>query len=175
MRFRILTCLSLSLLPLLAGHITTVQATSITHTYSPSSYSTHASPLKTSSKHTAEEVIRQAYDMIGIPYVWGGATPRGFDCSGLVNYVFRHAGNVKLPRTANDIYRTSKQRVSRNQLQPGDLVFFKIKSRSRVDHIGIYVGQNRFVHAPRTGKNVRVSSLNSQYWKSHYLSASRVI
>ena len=94
----------------------------------------------------------------------------GFDCSGLVNYVFQDVDDVDLPRTARAIYNMDNNKVSRGKLQPGDLVFFRIRSRS-VDHVGIYVGNDRFVHAPR----VRVSDLNSSYWKRHCLAGKRIL
>ncbi|MCY1259990.1 Murein DD-endopeptidase MepH [compost metagenome] len=124
----------------------------------------------------AHHVTKLAYRMIGIPYRWGGMSPkRGFDCSGLVNYVFKDVDEVDLPRTARAIFnQKGNPRVDRDKLQPGDLVFFRIRSRS-VDHIGIYVGNDQFIHAPRRGKNVRVSDLNGKYWKRHYLAAKRVL
>ena len=87
--------------------------------------------------------------------------------------MFQDVDDVDLPRTARAIYNMDNNKVSRGKLQPGDLVFFRIRSRS-VDHVGIYVGNDRFAHAPRRGKKVRVSDLNSSYWKRHYLAGKRI-
>ncbi len=115
--------------------------------------------------------------MIGTPYRWGGTSPkRGFDCSGLVNYVFQNVDEVDLPRTAQQMYSMrGNSKVARGDLQPGDLVFFRIHNRRNVDHVGIYVGDNQFVHAPRRGQKVRVSDLSGDYWKKHYTAARRIL
>ena len=122
----------------------------------------------------AHQVTQRAFSMIGTPYRWGGTSPKGFDCSGLVKYVFRDVDDVELPRTARAIYQSSNPKVARRDLQPGDLVFFRIRSRN-VDHVGIYVGNDRFVHAPRRGQKVKVANLNDKYWQRHYLAAKRVL
>ena len=104
---------------------------------------THASPQ-------AQEVIFYALAQIGVPYRYGGASPAaGFDCSGLVQYVFGRATGVSLPRNTLDISRAGS-RIARNELQPGDLVFFNTLRRP-YSHVGIYVGEQRFIHAPSTG------------------------
>lgn len=107
---------------------------------------------------------------VGAPYRYGGASPRGFDCSGLVYYSFRKAG-IHVPRTTRAQYRNAF-RVSHSQLQPGDLVFFKASWRN-VSHVGIYAGNNYFIHAPSRGKKVSFTSMNDPYWSSRYIGAGR--
>jgi cell wall-associated NlpC family hydrolase len=120
------------------------------------------------------DILFRAIGLVGTPYHWGGNTPEsGFDCSGLIVYVFREIAGVSLPRTVQDIYAVDLNEVRRDQLQGGDLVFFKTGGRS-VSHIGIYVGQNRFVHAPNEGGTVRLDFLNNPYWEKHYSGAKRV-
>jgi cell wall-associated NlpC family hydrolase len=118
-------------------------------------------------------VLQRALALLGTPYRWGGTSPdKGFDCSGLVSYVFRHAMGLELPRVSRDMAKSGELISDRTKLAAGDLVFFG--RRGRVDHVGIYVGEGRFVHAPRTGKDVMVSSLDSGYWSRKYLQARRV-
>jgi cell wall-associated NlpC family hydrolase len=119
-----------------------------------------------------QSVMRRAMALLGTPYRWGGISENGFDCSGLVNYVFKSAIGIDLPRVSRDMARSGEQ-VERNALTAGDLVFFSRRGR-RVDHVGIYVGNGQFVHAPRTGKDVMVSSLDTGYWSGKFLQARRV-
>ncbi len=106
------------------------------------------------------ELVGYARSMLGAPYVWGGATPDGFDCSGLVQYSFGHIG-VQVPRTAEMQFEAS-QPVAIDSLRPGDLLFFD--TSDRYSHVGIYVGNGRFIHAPRTGRDVTISTIDSPYW-----------
>ncbi len=106
--------------------------------------------------------------LVGAPYQFGGQDPRGFDCSGLVWYVYRELG-VTLPRRAID-QRAAVQSVPREALVPGDLVFFS----SPQDHVGIYLGNGDFVHAPGVGKDVRVANLKSPYFELAYAGGGRV-
>jgi cell wall-associated NlpC family hydrolase len=121
----------------------------------------------------ANSVLIRAIGLVGTPYKWGGNTQQsGFDCSGLVNFVFRDMGSLSLPRSARDIAALPTPKVRDNRLAPADLVFF---GDHLVNHVGIYVGQGRFVHAPNSGGTVRLDELNGYYWREHYLGARRVL
>ncbi len=122
----------------------------------------------------ANDVLIRAISLVGTPYVWGGNTPEsGFDCSGLVNYVFRDMLNLRLPRTSRELSALSAPAVDPARLATGDLVFFA--SGGQVSHVGIYVGDGRFVHAPRTGGVVRLERLDGRYWQERYAGARRVL
>jgi cell wall-associated NlpC family hydrolase len=109
------------------------------------------------------EVAIHAIGLVGVPYRWGGNTPQGgFDCSGLVVYVARRAQGLQLPRTVAEMSRVG-QEISVEDRLPGDLVFFNTSGHP-FSHVGIYVGQNRFVHAPNEGGTVRIDNLISAYW-----------
>jgi murein DD-endopeptidase len=112
-----------------------------------------------------------ARSMVGAPYRYGGADPRGFDCSGLVYYAFRKAG-MKIPRTTSGQYRQSR-RVVLSHLRPGDLLFFTI-SRSKPSHVGIYAGDGAFIHAPSSGKSVGYASLDNDYWRTRLTGTGRL-
>lgn len=122
-------------------------------------------------------VIHRLESQLGKPYLWGGISPTdGFDCSGLVFYAFNHVLERKLPRTANGMYRdNSLKSIRQNSLKQGDLVFFNINQRPGADHVGVYLGDGRFIEAPRTGLNIRISQLSDDFWQSHYLGARRVL
>lgn len=122
----------------------------------------------------ANNVLFRAIGLIGTPYRWGGNTPEsGFDCSGLVDYVFRTSAGVALPRRSADIADMDAPRIGVDQLQSGDLLFFG--SHHRVSHVAIYVGNGRFVHAPNAGGTVRLDKLDGEYWRKHFLYAKRVL
>jgi cell wall-associated NlpC family hydrolase len=116
------------------------------------------------------KVVSIAQGLIGTPYRFGGESPKGFDCSGLVYYSFDKLG-VKVPRTAAD-QRSAAERIKRDDLAPGDLVFFR-NGRGRIDHVGIYAGEGRFIHAPNAGKVVSYAYLDDPYYRKHFVSAGR--
>ena len=120
-----------------------------------------------------QSLLKGALALLGTPYRWGGTSPDGgFDCSGLVGYVFRTALGIELPRVSREMANNG-EKVDRASLTAGDLVFFSRRGK-RVDHVGIYVGNGQFVHAPRTGKDVMVSELDTGYWSGKFLQARRV-
>ncbi|TFH38849.1 MAG: NlpC/P60 family protein, partial [Chrysiogenales bacterium] len=106
---------------------------------------------------------------IGVRYRHGGETPRGFDCSGYVMYVYRKNG-ILLPRSAARQYRAGRK-ISLRSAAPGDLLFFNTSGRRRLSHVGIYMGGSRFLHAPRTGKRISYANLKNPYWKRRYTGA----
>ena len=124
---------------------------------------TSAAPLVGGHPQAAQIALQY----IGAPYVWGGASPSGFDCSGLVSYVFAQLG-VALPHYAADQY-TYGVAIPQNQLQPGDLVFF-----DALNHVGIYIGNGQYVDAPDTGSFVRIDSLSDPWAVANYVGARRV-
>jgi len=118
-----------------------------------------------------ERAAAYAQKFIGTRYNYGGNKPsRGFDCSGLVQYSYKLAG-LSVPRNTKYQFRNSR-RVSRNNLQRGDLLFFDQEGK-RYSHVGIYIGRERFVHAPSSGKNVKISTLKNRYWQKHLSSTRR--
>ena len=132
-------------------------------------------PQRTSTAQAsqANAVLFRAIGLVGTPYRYGGNTPAGgFDCSGLVGYVFRESVGLVLPRTTGTIATVRAPKVERKRLVAGDLVFF---GKRKVNHVGIYVGDGRFVHAPSTGGTVRLDRLDGAYWVDHYLYAKRVL
>jgi len=124
----------------------------------------------TASGDTAYQASTVAAAMVGKPYRYGGNSPRGFDCSGLVYYSYRQAG-LTVPRSTETQWAHS-HKVSLSRLARGDLLFFDQLGRSS-SHVGIYLGGNRFVHAPSSGKRVRVDSLSESYWQRHLVDARR--
>lgn len=123
---------------------------------------------------TVEDTLERALDLIGIRYRRGGSSPEtGFDCSGYVSHVFREGLGLYLPRSAREMSRTGEE-VRRDELQPGDLVFFNTMRRA-FSHVGIYLGDNRFVHAPRSGGKVRIEDMRERYWLKRFNGARRVV
>jgi cell wall-associated NlpC family hydrolase len=120
---------------------------------------------------SAARAADYAMKMVGKPYRYGGSTPAGFDCSGLVQYSYKQAG-VKLPRSTEAQLRTS-QPLRGSNLRRGDLLFFDEEGKKK-SHVGIYLGDGKFVHAPSSGKRVRTDRLDSPYWRKHLSEARRV-
>ncbi|HEX8588928.1 C40 family peptidase [Pseudomonas sp.] len=124
----------------------------------------------------ADDILLRAIGLVGTPYRWGGNTPdSGFDCSGLIGYVYHDAAGITLPRSTREMITLRGPDIDRSQLQTGDLVFFATGGGSHVSHAGIYVGEGRFVHAPATGGTVKLDSLDKPYWQKAWLNAKRVI
>lgn len=122
----------------------------------------------------ANAVLMRAIGLVGTPYLYGGNTPQsGFDCSGLVTYVYRDMLELRLPRTSRELAQVQGPRIAPEKLAAADLVFFG--SRGNVSHVGIYVGEGRFVHAPSSGGTVRLDKLDGPYWRDHYSGAKRVL
>jgi cell wall-associated NlpC family hydrolase len=126
---------------------------------------------KQSKADIGASAAKHALDMRGKPYRAGGSTPRGFDCSGLVHYSYGRAG-IRMPR-ATPAQRSATTLVSARSLRPGDLLFFDQEGK-KASHVGLYLGDGRFVHAPSTGGRVRTDSLSSEYWKKHFVEARRI-
>ena len=125
-------------------------------------------------KYLRFKLVETAERFIGVPYRWGGSSPdAGFDCSGLTMTVY-HLNGLNLPRSSKEQVRTGV-RIKRSQLSRGDLVFFATSGGGTVSHVGIYVGRNRFIHAPGRGKKIRIDSLSKRYYKSRYAGARTYI
>jgi cell wall-associated NlpC family hydrolase len=120
---------------------------------------------------SADRAAGSALKMVGKPYRYGGSSPAGFDCSGLIQYSFKQAG-VALPRSTDELLRTS-QPLRGSHLRRGDLLFFDQEGKKK-SHVGIYLGDGKFVHAPSSGKTVRTDRLDSPYWRKHLSEARRV-
>lgn len=121
----------------------------------------------------AREVLLNALSLTGIRYKYGGNSPEtGFDCSGFVRYVYQQAANLSLPHSARAISQLGKT-IPKQELKPGDLVFFNTL-KSAFSHVGIYIGNNRFIHSPSSGGGVRVEDMESDYWEKRFNGAQRI-
>ena len=121
-------------------------------------------------EHLRKEIVRTANQFIGIRYRWGGqSSSTGFDCSGLTMVVYRLNG-LELPRSSRQQWKAGRP-VYQEQLLKGDLVFFATTGGERVSHVGIYIGNNKFLHAPSSGRKIRISSMSNKYYKFRYLGA----
>ncbi len=121
------------------------------------------------SRSVGDQAVNVALRQVGVPYRYGGMSPAGFDCSGLVHYSYSRAGKF-VPRTTGALWKSAKP-VSKSQLRPGDILFFRIAGK--MSHVGMYIGGDRFVHAPSTGKHVTVASLRSDYYRKALIRAGR--
>ena len=121
----------------------------------------------------ASELVIQAMGLLGVPYKLGGTSEeKGFDCSGFVRYMYEKSVGLVLPRRAEEQAKVTEE-ISRSELKPGDLVFFNTLKRT-FSHVGIYVGDGKFIHAPRPGKAVRVDDMREAYWQQRFNGARRV-
>ena len=137
-----------------------------------SSGSSNGSSSATTNK--AQAIVDLATKQIGKPYVWGAEGPSTFDCSGLTYYVFKNAVGISLPRTSTEQSKTGTT-VSKSNLQPGDLIFSSTNGTGNVSHVGIYIGNNEMIHAPKPGDVVKKTKINNSYWENAYLWAKRYI
>lgn len=126
---------------------------------------TRASPSRSSGEQAAVVAVRQ----IGVPYLYGGSTTRGFDCSGLVQYAWSAVGK-RIPRTTSEQWQQLSP-VPNRELRVGDLLFFKIDGQ--ISHVGLYLGDRRFVHAPSSGRDVTVASLDTEFYRRTFVRAAR--
>ena len=127
------------------------------------------------SAATANDVLFRAIALVGTPYHWGGNTPEGgFDCSGLVDYIYRQAADILLPHASREMARVDGRKVKHMvDLASGDLVFFDIGGD--ISHVGVYVGKGRFVHAPNSGGTVRMDDIDGPYWRDHFAFGKRLL
>lgn len=141
--------------------------------YISADYVVEADASEAQSSGKAQELVDYALQFIGTPYVYGGSSPRGFDCSGFTSYVYKQCG-VKINRTAS-AQLNNGYAVSRSDLQPGDLVMFKSGGSKPASHVGIYIGNGQFVHSSAPGVGVVIDSLNSNFYSRTYVGARRVV
>lgn len=131
-------------------------------------------PVSFDSAPSIDSVINRAYELLGTPYKFGGASvAQGFDCSSFLVYLFKTEANIHLPRTTAAMHRSTAATVKRDALKPGDAVFFRGNGRGQVSHVGLYIGEGKFIHSPRTGKSVRIDSLANNYWNKNFTTAKR--
>ena len=132
-----------------------------------------SSETQTESLSQGRSIVSEASKYMGIPYRWGGTSPQtGFDCSGFVQFIFRHTLNIKLPRMPVDMSRLGL-RINREELAPGDLVFFNTRG-GKFTHVGIYVNDSQFIHSPMPGTRVTVSRMDSAYYRHRFTYAVRI-
>ncbi len=130
--------------------------------------------VATTAWHSAQELSAFALGLIGVDYRYGGTTPEtGLDCSGLVRYVFQQVTGVTLPRTAKELSRIG-DKVALVDLEPGDLVFFNTRHFA-FSHVGIYLGENRFIHAPSRGREVEIATIDKSFWQKRFNGARRLV
>ena len=134
--------------------------------------SSSSNSSSSSGSSAGAKIVETAKKYLGVPYVWGGSSPSGFDCSGFVYYVMRSCG-YSVSRTSSAMYKNGTP-VEKADLQPGDIVFFQNTYKAGISHVGIYVGDGKFIHSPSTGSYVSYADLYSDYYTSHYYGACRV-
>ncbi|MBE9609846.1 C40 family peptidase [Chitinilyticum piscinae] len=135
--------------------------------------SPRSTPAPQADYAPAQDLLLSAMGLIGVKYKWGGNSPEtGLDCSGFVRYVFTKSMNITLPRTAFEMAQRG-QSIDKSELKPGDLVFFNTLGRT-FSHVGIYLGDNRFIHSPRAGRSVEIVDMNQRYWQQRWNGARRI-
>lgn len=126
------------------------------------------------SRRDADDLIGSAMGLLGVAYRYGGTSANsGFDCSGFMQHIFRRSMQISLPRTSAEQAKMGVH-VNRANLQPGDMVFFRTMGGGRISHVGLYIGNNRFIHAPRSGKRIEITSMSNKYWNAKYAFGRRV-
>ena len=140
----------------------------------PSAAAMESSPLVNRARDMASEMVMSAMNFLGVPYRrGGGSADQGFDCSGFTRHVFEHSLGLLLPRRADQqAHDSSLAKVQREELRPGDLVFFNTMRRA-FSHVGIYVGDGKFIHSPRAGGEVRIEDMRQAYWSKRFNGARR--
>lgn len=129
--------------------------------------------IESPHRSLSNELVMQALALVGVRYHYGGDSPaQGFDCSGLVHYVFNQVAGLMLPHSTEDLSRVG-DRLKPDELQPGDLVFFNTLRRP-FSHVGIYLGERRFIHAPSSGGQVEIVNMTEDYWRQRYNGARRI-
>ncbi|MNF26733.1 Murein DD-endopeptidase MepS/Murein LD-carboxypeptidase precursor [compost metagenome] len=124
----------------------------------------------------ADSILERGMSLIGTRYRFGGTSEAGFDCSGFIGYLFREEAGMNLPRSTREMINVDAPLVSRNNLKPGDLLFFSTNGRGRVSHAGIYLGDNQFIHSSsRRSGGVRIDSLGDRYWNKTFIEAKRAL
>lgn len=135
------------------------------------------SPDRERENAIREKIVRTAMQYKGCPYKYGGTSPKGFDCSGFTSFVYKKSG-IRLPRSSGDQYEAGSS-VDLDEMQNGDLVFFTrwgyLGKLLSPNHVGIFIGNDRFIHAPSSGGRVRIDRLSDDYWESHYKGSRNVI
>lgn len=171
MRVAKLTCAVLALLLTACGSAPTVQ---VAARPAERVFPVYEAPIAEPQTAAATSLAFRALSLVGTPYHYGGEAPsQGFDCSGFVRYLYRDALGLQLLRTAQAQSAQGRKLRQLARLRLGDLVFFG--DQRTISHVGLYVGEGRFVHAPRTGKTVQLSSLARGYWHNKYSHARRVL
>jgi cell wall-associated NlpC family hydrolase len=120
---------------------------------------------------TGKQIVATAKSLLGTPYLLGGSTPQGFDCSGLVYYSYQSLG-MQVPRTTKQLANQATV-LKKNEILPGDLLFFQTSGR-KISHVGIYAGESQFIHAPKSGKSVSYANIEEPYWRKRLVKAGRL-
>ncbi|MBB3104972.1 C40 family peptidase [Azomonas macrocytogenes] len=177
------TCAAAILLTACAGQVPEQQASNSSKDLARHLYEQHAmqeeeqEPAEETAQVQAETILERGLKLLGTPYRFGGVSLKtGFDCSGFIGFLFREEAGIQLPRSTREMIALDVPQVSRDKLQAGDILFFNKRGRGRVSHVGIYIGDDRFLHsASRRSGGVRVDSLGNTYWRASYMQAKRVL